>query len=200
MTKAARGYVIFVGTLSICVAGLLAVKAGTAVRKWREIESLRGQGTVIRRPNSVETAAVAQASDGQPLANIAPFASVTVSSVDAAREASGEGVADGIVDTREWMSASGASEPWIILDWGGPALIREVDLYDRLSPEENVLGGVLTFDDGSTILVGALPVSGTAAQIKFPPKIVHWIKFEIDNAQGKNAGLAEIMVRGTLNP
>jgi hypothetical protein len=57
----------------------------------------------------------------------------------------------------------------------------------------------LTFDDGSTIRVDSLPPGGAPQRIRFPAKTVHSVVFRIDQAQGINAGLAEIMVLGTLN-
>jgi hypothetical protein len=34
----------------------------------------------------------------------------------------------------------------------------------------------------------------------FPPKVVHWLMFRIERAEGKNTGLEEIMVFETSNP
>jgi hypothetical protein len=39
---------------------------------------------------------------------------------------------------------------------------------------------------------------GTPWGIHFPTKTVQWIRFRIDSAQGKNEGLAEIMIYGEL--
>jgi hypothetical protein len=55
------------------------------------------------------------------------------------------------------------------------------------------------FDDGSTIPVESLPPAGFPRQITFPAKTARSVVFRIDRAQGVNAGLAEIMVFGTLN-
>jgi hypothetical protein len=49
------------------------------------------------------------------------------------------------------------------------------------------------------IPVQSLPPSGAPFRIGFRPKTVHSLVFRIDQAQGANAGLAEIMVLGTLN-
>ncbi len=199
MTKAARSYVIFVGVLSLCVFGLLAAKLVLTARGWREFALLRDQGTVIRYPNGAAVSGLAQPDEGQPL-NIAPYAKVTVSSIDPSNRATGGGVADGVVNAHEWMSRGRTAGAWIMLEWDKPAMVQEIDLYDRLSPEENVLGGTLVFDDGSMIAVGALPTDGTPARITFSPKVVSWVMFRIDEAQGRNSGLAEIMVFGMLNP
>ncbi len=195
MTKAVRSYVIFVGVLAIFAFGLMAVKVSPAARRW--YETGRNQGTLIRTPNAVP-ARSAEIGRPQALPNIAPFATVTVSSTDDAGFS--QGVADGIVDAQEWKSNTTTADAWIMLNWQKPALVEEIDLYDRINPNDNVRSGVLTFEDGSTISVGALPTGGDPAQIKFPPKIVKWVMFRINTAQGRNAGLAELMVRGILNP
>jgi hypothetical protein len=78
--------------------------------------------------------------------------------------------------------------------------VAEVELYDRQSLLENILGGMLLFDDGSMIPVPALPPDGTPWGVHFPPKTAQWIRFRIDSAQGKNEGLAEIVVYGKQNP
>jgi hypothetical protein len=49
------------------------------------------------------------------------------------------------------------------------------------------------------IPVDTLPPGGPPRRITFPAKTVRSVIFRIDQAQGLNAGLAEIMVFGTLN-
>ncbi len=200
MTKTARRYVIFIGTLSICIIGWMTVNFARDIRQWRDLGSPREEGTVIREPDAPTDNALVRSAENEQLPNIAPFATVTVSSVDESRRSAGRGVADGTVDEQEWMSLRQHAGAWIMLDWGKPVLVDEVDLYDRLSLEENVLGGVLTFDDGTIVAVGPLPSDGTPAQIKVTPKAVSWLMFRIDSVQGRDAGLAEIMVHGLLNP
>ena len=131
--------------------------------------------------------------------NIAPLATVTVSSEDAGRGQTGEGVADGRPDASEWSSAGEGAGAWITLAWDRPAVVTEIDLYDRPSPIDNVLSGTLSFDDGTVIVVRALPADGTPERVVFAPKTIHTVTFRIDQAQGRNAGLGEIMVVGTLN-
>ena len=194
MTKAVRNYVVFVGLLSLCAVGLMATRIVPAARQWRAGKVLQGEGTVIRIPGKA-----VRAGAGRRLGNIAPFAEVTVSSMEASDASFAQGVADGVVDAREWLSGGRSPGAWIMLNWDKPALVEEIDLYDRISPEDNVLSGTLTFDDGRVIPVGSLPRDGRPAQIKFAPKTVSWVTFRIDSTQGNNAGLAEIMVRGILN-
>jgi hypothetical protein len=112
----------------------------------------------------------------------------------------GEGVADGTVDSREWISNGELRGAWIRLDWDKPATIEEIELYDRPSAEENLTSGSLTFDDGSMVGVPPLPPDGSAWRVSFPPKTVRSLVLRIDSVEGRSAGLAEIMVFGTMNP
>ncbi len=131
--------------------------------------------------------------------NIAPLATVIVSSEDNASGQTGEGVADGQPDANEWASAGEGEGAWITLTWNHPATVTEIDLYDRPDPVDNVLSGTLTFDDGGVIVGRALPAGGTPEHVTFPPKTLRSVTFHIAQAQGRNAGLGEIMVIGTLN-
>jgi hypothetical protein len=189
VSSTVRNYVWMVAVALACIAGLLAVRFVPSALRFRRA------GVVIRRPNRVP---VAQVGDRHPR-NIAPLATVTVSSEDSARGQSGEGVADGRPDTNEWSTAGEGAGAWITLTWDHPATVTEIDLYDRPSPLDNVLGGTLSFDDGSVIVVRSLPAGGGPERVIFAPKTIRSVTFRIDQAQGRNAGLDEIMVFGTLN-
>ena len=181
-------YYAWVAIVLVCIAGVLALRfAPSALRM--------GRGVVVRRPGRLSPT---PAGDRQQR-NIAPLATVTVSSEDAGRGQTGEGVADGRPDASEWSSAGEGAGAWITLAWDRPAVVTEIDLYDRPSPIDNVLSGTLSFDDGTVIVVRALPADGTPERVVFAPKTIHTVTFRIDQAQGRNAGLGEIMVVGTLN-
>ena len=189
MSKSVRSYVLLVAVALVCIAGVLAVRfAPTAFRLGRG-------GVVVRHPNAV---ALTNVGDHQ-MRNIAPLATVTVSSEDTTRRQTGEGVADGQPDANEWSSAGEGAGAWITLTWDHAAIVTEIDLYDRPDPVDNVLSGTLTFDDGSVLVVHALPAGGAPERVRFTPKTIHSVTFRIDQAQGRNAGLGEIMVIGTLN-
>ena len=189
MSKSVRVYVWLVAGVLVCIIAVFGLRFAPAVAR------LGRAGVVIRRPNPgpVSKAAARQ------FRNIAPLATVTVSSEDTTRGQSGEGVADGLPNANEWASAGEGAGAWITLTWNTPATVSEVDLYDRIDPVENVLSGTLTFDDGSVLVVHALPAAGGPERVVFPPKTIHSITFRIDQVQGRNAGLGEIMVIGTLN-
>jgi hypothetical protein len=173
----------------VCIVGPLGVRFAPSVFR------LGHAGVIIRRPNRVP---VTQAGDRRQR-NIAPLATVTASSEDSARGPTAEGVADGRPDTSEWTTAGEGAGAWITLSWDHPATVTEIDLYDRPSPLDNVLSGTLTFDDGSMIMVRTLPAGGEPERVVFAPKIIRSVTFRIDQAQGRNVGLDEIMVIGTLN-
>ena len=184
MTKSARNYV------ALTIVVLCAIAAGMAVRFRGSLVQL-GTHRVVRRATPVR-----RAISGSAIENLAPLATVTVSS--ARPERGGEGVADGVVDRRDWM----AEEPgtaWIRLQWERPVLVTEVDLYDLPSMVDNILRGALIFDDGMDLPVESLPPNGARWSVPIPPKVVRSLTFRIDSSEGGNPGLAEIMVMGRVN-
>ena len=189
MSNSIRNCVLLVAGLLVCIGGVFALRFAPTAARWSRA------GVVIRRPDTVP---VRKAGDRQTR-NIAPLATVTVSSEDAARGQTGEGVADGQPNGSDWSSAGEGAGAWITLTWNSPATVSEIDLYDRFDPVERVLSGTLTFDDGSVLMVHALPAAGAPERLVFPPRTVRSVTFRIGQAQGRNAGLGEIMVMGTLN-
>lgn len=198
MWKELRVYVVAAAVALLCVVAYIAIKLVTSARMLHEAERSRNERvTVIRHPN---LRMPTSRDTGEGAHNIAPLATVTVSSVEESDERLGAGVADGVVDTKEWVTREETGGAWIKLSWDHPAIVTELALYDRPNRLDNVLSGTLSFDDGSAIAVPALPSGGAPWRITFPPKAVRWLVFRIDRAQGKNTGLEEIMVFGTLNP
>jgi hypothetical protein len=197
MAKSVRSFVTLTVVALCLIAGFLAIEFRTTVFRWYLAE-FRGHraATIIRRPGS---SALAVRTGNAGIQNIAPFATVSVSSVEESGGELAQGVADGIADSRDWVTEGETAGAWIRLDWNTPATILRVDLYDLPNPTDNVLSGTLTFDDGSMIPVESLPPEGAPRRITFPPKTVRSVIFRIDQAQGVNAGLAEIMVYGTLD-
>jgi hypothetical protein len=189
MSNPTRKYVWMVAVALICIAGLFAWRFAPSAVRWGRA------GVIVRRPNRVPPT---NAVGSQPR-NIAPFATVTVSSEDTTRGQNAAGVADGRPDASEWSSAGEGAGAWITLTWDRPATISEIDLYDRPDPIDNVLSGTLAFEDGSAIVVHALPATGAPERVIFAPKTIHSVTYRIDQAQGQNAGLGEIMIIGTLN-
>jgi hypothetical protein len=192
MTRSVRWYVVLTAVAVAAIGGLIAMQLRRSV-----FQPARGQGgvTVIRRPGL----ATQPGRTGQAIpTNIAPMATVTVSSTTLSNGQAGEGVADGLVDRNDWVAQGETLGAWIKLSWDRPATIHEIDLFDLPDPNDNVLSGMLIFDDGSTLAVEALPPTGAARRVTFPAKVVSWVMFRIDQTQGRLAGLAEIMIIGTL--
>jgi hypothetical protein len=207
VTKSVRNYTLFVALVLVCIGGAMGLKFAPAAFRLRDtVMRRREQAAIIRRPSpgALRDPRLAPAKSDRHggLVNLAPLATVTASSIVSSSNAEpmGAGVADGTVDASEWVTSAEAQGAWIELRWDRPVSVAEVELHDRRSLLENILGGTLLFDDGSMIPVPALPPDGTPWSIHFPPKTVQWIRFRIDSAQGKNEGLAEIMVYGKQNP
>ena len=134
-------------------------------------------------------------------ANVARKAAVTVSSTR--RGYSIRGATDALVDgypgdtTKEWTSNGEAEGAEIRLAWAKEQVIDRVWLFDRPNMIDQVTKGHLTFDDGTTILVGELPNPATSGiEVRFAPKHVRWVTFTVDAAKPgtENIGLAEIGV------
>ncbi|RYG75552.1 DUF5110 domain-containing protein [bacterium] len=137
--------------------------------------------------------------------NIAPAAKVTLSGVESGY---GEGGAtdlniSGYPDDRRAEWASGQREGSTIrLTWDTAQSINRVALFDRINLTDQILGGTLTFSDGSTITIGELPNDGSIpADIKFAPKTVTWVEFKVTAVAGpsEGVGLAEIAVFKATN-
>src|SRR6267143_21779 len=134
--------------------------------------------------------------------NLAITAQVTVSSENTANNQGGLKAVDGVIDgaphdpAREWVTSNQLSGAWIQLGWPSPVSVAQVNLHDRPHWAENVLAGTLSFSDGTSIAVGALPSNGKVLPVTFSPKTVTWVRFTIDQAEGTAAGLSEIQVLG----
>ena len=131
-------------------------------------------------------------------ANIAPYATVTVSSQAASQP--GVRAIDGVVDgypgdaQREWATVQQLAGAWIQLTWGSAQTITRAVLHDRINTTDQILAGRLVFSDGSSINFGTLPDNGTALTISFAARTVTWVRLEVTSARGYSTGLAELEV------
>lgn len=96
----------------------------------------------------------------------------------------------------EWVSNGQLGGAWARLTWPAARTVTRIVIHDRPNTTDNVDQGTLTFSDGSTIPVGALPTNGVGLTIEFPEKSVTWVQFNVTGASGSNAGLAELEVYG----
>lgn len=65
-------------------------------------------------------------------------------------------------------------------------------LYDHPDLETNILGGSITFSDGTSTDFSALEKGGSATQISFPLKQIEWLEITVHEAEGDCPGLTEI--------
>ncbi len=164
-------------------------------------------GVVRTAPLQVTPAAVASG------ANLAPGAKISVSSESTQFLQDGVKAVDGVVDgfdgasvglpgdeTKEWSTRGELSGAWIQLDWSPAVPIQRVVLYDRPNANDQVLAGTLHFSDGTSVSVGTLPNDAKAFFLDFPLRTASWMRFTVDQATGRNIGLAEIQVFGASTP
>jgi LmbE family N-acetylglucosaminyl deacetylase len=138
--------------------------------------------------------------------NLATIATVTVSSETPAYQQLGIKAVDGIVDgsptpgdyTKEWATNGQLAGAWIKLTWTLPVTTSQVVLYDRPNLTDNITSGTLSFSDGSTVPVGALPNNGSPLAVSFTSKTVTSMTFTVNTAAGQNIGFAEIAVLGSV--
>jgi hypothetical protein len=134
--------------------------------------------------------------------NVAPLAQVTASSQNTTTKQQAVKAVDGVVvgnpigSTHEWATVHGRAGSWLQLDWRGPQSVNRVVLYDRPNLVDQVAGGTLTFSDGTTLPVPALPNNGSGQVISFPARTVTSLRFTVTSVGPKtqNIGLAEIEV------
>jgi hypothetical protein len=108
-------------------------------------------------------------------------------------------VNDGDLKT-DWASNAEKQGAWVQLTWPNAITIDSAALWDRSNPDDQVLSGVLTFSDGSSVQVGTLPNDASApGTVAFSPKTITWIKFTVSTAKSTtaNVGLAELEVFST---
>lgn len=137
--------------------------------------------------------------------NIAPKARVTASS-SLDDNHSPQHVADGIIRVAgqgEWRSNVKVTFwgeidfPWIKFDWDEEVELSGVTFYDTAGNDATCSGGELVFDDGSRVLVRAIPAGGAPLTVTFPPHKTRSLKFEITDGDGNNIGLSEIEIFAT---
>ncbi|KAM0756596.1 hypothetical protein T439DRAFT_376762 [Meredithblackwellia eburnea MCA 4105] len=104
---------------------------------------------------------------------------------------------DGTGDqTTEWSSNHEGAGATLKLTFASQVSIGKVVLYDRPNAEDQVIGGTLTFDDGSVVLVPTLTNDGSAVPLYFDPVNTTSLLFEVTSVSSStsNIGLSEIQV------
>jgi nitrogen fixation protein len=136
-------------------------------------------------------------SSAAEITNIARSARATASTVFS-NDYRPERAIDGIWGYNQWVWASaGELNPWLRLSWSSTQVVTEVRIYDRPGTDENINSGVLTFSDGSSLVVRDIPQEGTSPKrVSFAPKAITWVKFQVTGGEGANLGVSEIEVYG----
>jgi len=125
--------------------------------------------------------------------DIAPQATVQASS------GNGQNAVKGFTDYCTEWTANSAGNEWLQLNWDTPQTVNKVVLYDQASMSNQVLSGILTFSDGSSVPVNKLQNDGLAGSVvTFPDKDISWVKLTVTQAKGK-AGLGEFMIMDEPN-
>ncbi len=136
-----------------------------------------------------------------PNANLAMAAEVSVSS-----QQDGFPKANAIDGDRRTEWAGNEGHPWITLRWKEPVMVGRIVLRDRADPANKAQGGKLLFgDEGNspaacTLDVDDVPPGGARCEVRFPPRRVSWLRFDLFTARGPHPGLAEIEVYADGGP
>jgi LmbE family N-acetylglucosaminyl deacetylase len=142
------------------------------------------------------------------MANIAFSATVTASSQNADTKQYAANVVDGVIMgsplrndafelyDKEWATLGQRGGAWIRLTWPTPQAISRVVLYDRPNTNDHIQRATLTFSDGSSVPIAALPNNGSAREVYFPARTVSWVKLTVDevDVSSINIGLSEFEV------
>lgn len=80
-----------------------------------------------------------------------------------------------------------------------PRLIDEIVLYDSPYADNDIIAGVLEFDDGSQIEVSDIRKNGSPSVVKFDNKEISGFTFTVTDSTGDESGLIELEAFGELN-
>jgi hypothetical protein len=133
--------------------------------------------------------------------NVAPSATVTASTESPSTGQLAIKAVDGFTDgystgdyTHEWATLAQKTGAWLNLQWSSPQTLGSITLYDRPNANDQIIGGTISFSDGSTLTVPSLPNNGSALTLTFPSKTVTSLRLTVTavSAGTGNVGLAEL--------
>jgi LmbE family N-acetylglucosaminyl deacetylase len=135
-----------------------------------------------------------------PEANAALTAVASASSETPAFGQTAAKAIDGVVGgypgdyTKEWATSGGRAGSWLRLTWAAPVTLSRIVLHDRPNVNDQITSATLTFSDGSTVTVGALPNDGSSLAIALPSIATTTVLLTITgvSATTANIGLSEI--------
>lgn len=91
-----------------------------------------------------------------------------------------------------------ANRFWIRIDFHRLVQISRIVLRDKLSPNENINGGVFLLSDGSQISILPPPADGSPVSLNIGARTISWIELSVPGRQGylqgENPGLTEFEV------
>ena len=95
--------------------------------------------------------------------------------------------------TREWVTVGGRAGSYLDLAFPAAVSLNRVVLFDRPNAKDQITGGILTFSDGTTVVVPALDNAGQATSISFPDTVTTSVRLTVTTVSGttRNVGLAE---------
>ena len=81
----------------------------------------------------------------------------------------------------------------VTVKFGSPKTLSCISLYDDYDLNNNILSGIITFSDGSTVEVPSLNKNGSETRVTFTPKEgITSFTFKVTSFEGSLAGLCEI--------
>lgn len=85
------------------------------------------------------------------------------------------------------------TEKTVTVKFRSPKKISCISLYDDYNLDKNILGGIITFSDGSSVEVPSLNANGSETRVEFAPKEgITSFTFKVTSFEGDTAGLCEI--------
>lgn len=85
------------------------------------------------------------------------------------------------------------NEKSVTVKFRSPKKISCISLYDDYNLDKNILGGIITFSDGSSVEVPSLNANGSETRVEFAPKEgITSFTFKVTSFEGDTAGLCEI--------
>ena len=94
-------------------------------------------------------------------------------------------------------ATTGETNPWVQLHWPMEIRADQVVLYPLTAADNTrITAATLSFSDGTSVPTGPLPDDGSPVAIAFGQKAITWVRFTVDEGEGRFLGLAEMVVNG----
>ncbi|GAA5852849.1 hypothetical protein JCM8547_004705 [Rhodosporidiobolus lusitaniae] len=193
--------------VSTSSSSVSSTASSSAVKTSSTISSSASKTTAAPSSTSAAATGLSTAPAQATSVNIARLTGVTVTASSHITKSPPSGAVDGKIGglsalglgtaSQEWVASSSANGAWIELQLPAYYLVREIDLYARVSVLQGVTSGLLSFDDAdnTVIKVGALSSSGSAVSLG-NGLVVSKVRFTITSSTltTTGPGLAEIQL------